>query len=673
MNWEVRTMRSATSCFNSTLYRKTMARFWPLWALYGVFWLFCIPLNLLNHYFDHLRYNALEVAQSRLLDNAQDIPYLLEAGVPLALVAGVLCAMAVFGYLYNHRSASMMHSLPMRRETLFLTQYLAGLSFLLLPNLAVAAVTAAAELVLLPPSDWGAALPALGVWLLAQSGVCLFFFSFAAFCAMFTGHVLALPAFYGILNILAYIISNLIAALMNAFFYGYPPRYYNDGIVRLLTPVWPLMEACVWRTRSYMEGTLEVAHPGSLEDPALVAGYAVAGLVLAVLALMVYRYRHVESAGDVVSIAIVRPFFQFGVAFCSGLCFGTLTAAFFGWQSDELSLTLSVLVWTAIGWFVAEMLLKKSFRVLGAWKGGLVMVAVMALLCGSFILDLFGVESRVPNVDEVEVVSVNAGFGYPYDDGNFNLKITDKDQIQKILDLHQAVVDAKDRSDYNSPVYESSDDYIYLDVTYTRKDGTTLQRTYHSVPVFEDEVDLQGSVTCQANQLIQDRDLVARCYNFDYFEGRRLVTAHLEGVYNQKEDCLDSLYFDGAASEDLVGLWQAVKTDYAEGTIGVRYLFNNNDRRANTYRTDLNLAFERQKKETLGENITQAMPYDEEKGIITTNLCITLTPNARNTLAWMEEMNVLGENYVFQTHNLLDEYGEEIIPEGGSGSVRVYP
>ena len=40
MNWEVRTMRSVTSCFNSTLYRKNLSRFWPIWALYSVIWLF---------------------------------------------------------------------------------------------------------------------------------------------------------------------------------------------------------------------------------------------------------------------------------------------------------------------------------------------------------------------------------------------------------------------------------------------------------------------------------------------------------------------------------------------------------------------------------------------------------------------------------------------------------
>ena len=39
-------MRSGTSYFNPTLYRKTMLRFWPLWALYGLLWLFALPLSL---------------------------------------------------------------------------------------------------------------------------------------------------------------------------------------------------------------------------------------------------------------------------------------------------------------------------------------------------------------------------------------------------------------------------------------------------------------------------------------------------------------------------------------------------------------------------------------------------------------------------------------------------
>ena len=55
-------MASTTSCFNSTLYRKTLQRFWPLWALYALFWLFLIPFSLLSRYLDNLRWDSAETA-----------------------------------------------------------------------------------------------------------------------------------------------------------------------------------------------------------------------------------------------------------------------------------------------------------------------------------------------------------------------------------------------------------------------------------------------------------------------------------------------------------------------------------------------------------------------------------------------------------------------------------
>ena len=41
-------MRSGTSFFNGTLYRKAFFRFWPIWALYGTLWLLVIPFPLLT-------------------------------------------------------------------------------------------------------------------------------------------------------------------------------------------------------------------------------------------------------------------------------------------------------------------------------------------------------------------------------------------------------------------------------------------------------------------------------------------------------------------------------------------------------------------------------------------------------------------------------------------------
>ena len=144
MSWEVRTMRSGTSFFNAALFRKTFLRFWPIWALYTAGWTLVLPLRL---WADAMRRSdwAAPALAEYLQNAANGVPGLLEAGVPLAAGAGLVCAMAVFSYLYSSRSACMMHALPLRREALFLTQYLAGLSFLLLPQLAIFILTAATE------------------------------------------------------------------------------------------------------------------------------------------------------------------------------------------------------------------------------------------------------------------------------------------------------------------------------------------------------------------------------------------------------------------------------------------------------------------------------------------------------------------------------------------------
>ena len=100
-------MRSGTSCFNGTLYRKTMARFWPLWALYGLFWMFAIPLNLMNRYFNYLRWTGgTGTPQDLLLDLAQSIPEYLAPGVWLAALCAAPILLGRWGLLDGRKATS---------------------------------------------------------------------------------------------------------------------------------------------------------------------------------------------------------------------------------------------------------------------------------------------------------------------------------------------------------------------------------------------------------------------------------------------------------------------------------------------------------------------------------------------------------------------------------------
>lgn len=633
-------MRSGTSCFNSTLYRKTMLRFWPLWAAYGLMWLFMVPFNLLNNYFSMGRGSVIPAERAQVLvESARDIPTTLQFGVFVACCYGVLCAMAVFGYLYNSRSACMMHALPLRREALFGTQYLAGLSFALLPNLVVAGITLAAELPLVPQNSWGTCLGSLGIWLLAQSGVNLFFFSFASFCAMFTGHILALPAFYGVLNLLVYVLDVLIRRLLNDFFFGFSV-YYGGNVVRLpeiFTPIWILSEATSWHVSSVtVDGVTKTINAYYLQNPGIVAAYAAAGVVLAVLALLVYRQRQVESAGDVVSVRLVRPIFKYGVAFCSGLCLGMFTTAFFGWRS-RLALAVCVVVWAVIGCFAAQMLLSKSFRVLRYWKGAAASCVVMALLCVACFTDVLGLTAWVPQAGEVASITVDCRLNYPYDSGDATLyNVTDPQQIQKVVAMHQAIVDHRDTVDSSSSRYEPGDDYTYLRVTYTLTDGSVVERDYMDIPIQKSDLNQEGTVTWAVSQIAQDRDMVAAMYNFDQFAQYRLVEAYLDRAGTQSGqtdlDTSQPHYLEGASNAQLKELWQAMRADFDAGTIGVRYLFDDQERVQNTYVTDLVFVFE--VPSSYGTSHSSDRPVTVSS---TTEMRITLTPNAENTLAWLTQ------------------------------------
>lgn len=634
MSWEVRTMRSGTSFFNSTLYRKTMLRFWPLWVAYGLMWLFLLPFNLLNNYFSMrgASVSSVELA-NRLVEYARDIPNTLQFGVFVACGYGVLCAMAVFGYLYNSRSACMMHALPLRRETLFGTQYLAGLSFALLPNLVVAGITLAVELPLVAQKCWGTSLASLGIWLLVQSGVCLFFFSFASFCAMFTGHILALPAFYGILNMLAYVLNMLINIVLSDFFFGFSMHSgRGSALAQILTPLWPLTEAVEWDpVQETVNGMTATTGEWYLLSPGTVAAYAAAGVVLAVLALLVYRKRQVESAGDVVSVRLVRPVFLYGVAFCSGLCFGVYTTAFFGWR-NRLSLAVCVVVWAVVGYFAAQMLLCKSFRVLKYWKGAAASFVVMAVLCVACLTDVMGITAWVPQADEVVSVDVDCRINYPYDSGDSTrYQVTAPGQIEKIVALHQAVLDHRDTVDTSSSHYQAGEEYTRLDVTYTLTDGRTVRRCYYDIPIHTEDLNTEGTVTWALNQIAQDRDAVEDMYDFDRFEKYRLVEAYLDRAGTQsgqtETDTNEPFYLEGASNAQLQELWKAVRADFDAATLGVRYLFDNQQRQENTYVTDLVFVFE----------VPSRNSVSEAGSSYSTDLRITLTPNAENTLAWLTQ------------------------------------
>ena len=515
-------MRCGTSFYNGTLGKQLTLRFWPLIALYSVIWAIVLPISGLNY-----------MRSGYIGGWATDIEYLFRAlATPMTIVFGVLAAMAVCSHLYTTRSCNFTAALPPKRTALFATHYLTGLLWLVVP---VAVMTLMASFLAI-----GCSLSGFASGLALVCMQTLFFYSFAVLCGMLTGHLLALPVFYGIFNGLVGGLWYLLTLLFREFYFGYPGSL-------VAVPAWVEWFTPAWQLFSY--GSPDAGYGMS-------AVYAGVGIVFALAAWLLYVKRPMERAGDVVIWAGLRPVFRYGVALCSGLALGSLTRLVLG--LDELGLAVSVMLWGVAGCFVGQMFLSKSVRVLRYWKGASAVALSFVALFGVIQLDLTGYETQVPDPDDVASVTLSGLSSLPVDTASdfLNISTSDSEAISLLTQLHQQLVDQFDTDDFDW----SCDSSTTLDLSYTLANGTRISRSY-LVPLYVEEESQPGTITYLAHEIVNNRDLMLQSYLFPQMakNGYRLT-----GVELYEEYAVDS---SSLSASEARKVYKALLQDIQEGNL----------------------------------------------------------------------------------------------------------
>lgn len=491
MRWEGKTMQSGTSFYNSALGRQLTLRFWPLWALYTVIWAIALPVS-----------GIMSLRQGWLDNWAAQVGQLCRGmGLLMAVLFGCMAAMAVCSHLYSVRSANFTAALPPRRTTQFLTHYLTGLAFLVVPVLVLAVPTA----LLVATAYTGYLGSTLAPGLVLVLLECLFFYSFAFLCGMLTGHILALPAFYLIFNGLAFLLWTLAIAILAEFYYGFP---IHGGRI----PDW-----LVWLCPVYC---IEIMDPFSSEGMARLAVYGVVGVVMAAGSWLLYRCRRMETAGDVIAWRGLRPVFLYSVSLCAGLTLGMLTRVTLG--LGEQGLAVSVLLWGLAGYFVARMLLTKSVRVLRYWKGAGVMAVVFVILFAVVKLDPTGYVARVPDPQDVAWVEVEGIQSEPFDGASYlEGNLSDPAVVELITQMHRLHLEQPDGIQYG----------FNMELTYHMENGRTMTR-YYTIYLEPADLERPDTVTYVANRLVNHPQALRTAYGLDQLDrleqelGARMIGAY---------------------------------------------------------------------------------------------------------------------------------------------------
>ena len=433
-------MKSRTSFFNVTVFKKDITRFFPLWALYLIGG--CL-----------IMLTATQGSEPGMA--ARTVGRSLYVLPIVNLIYAPLVATQLFGDLQKSRMCNALHALPIRREGWFFSHVAAGSSFSVVPNLV-------GMLLLMPRLGefWYIGF----LWLLAMTMEYLFFFGVAVLAIMVSGNRIASLAIYGIINFGSQLV------------YWFLSIVYLPSLYGIVIPQEPFSRLCPTEILvgddkllpfDYVKEARNWKFQGLGENWDYLIWIAVIGALFLGLALLLYRKRHLETAGDFISWKPVQPVFSIGYTLCFGAVFSIAGELF-----DD-ALLVFLVIGLVVGWFTGQMLLKRTvkvFRLPVILKGAAIVIVMLASIFAAKA-DVFGIVSYVPQKEQVAKVTLESHYSY-YGDGT--LVCEDREDIETVLDLHQTILDnQKYAGKYLGGYYRYA-----LKMKYTLTDGTTLTRDY---------------------------------------------------------------------------------------------------------------------------------------------------------------------------------------------------
>ena len=466
-------MKSRTLSSKGTLFKKNLTRFLPFWGLY----LLCLLLGLMT-----LSGGDREFYVVMNLGESARIMAVVNCGFAL------LAAQLLFGDLYDSRMCSGLHCLPLRREEIFGVNILTGLLVSLIPTLLMALCSLPLMLGSQVENAWQLSF----MWLAAANLEFVFFFGLAVFCVFLAGNRFSMAVIYGIANLWSMLLMLVLETLYMPMLRGVS---LDNTWCEVLSPLVHISDTplvIVSRMNPQTAGTFRMEP--SWAYLLLCAGI---GAALMALALLLYRRRALETAGECIAVKKVKPAIQVLFSLVAASGFAVVYQIFIGGGKLGFIMTFS-LVGLVVGWFAGAMLIEKTSRVF--YKKNLLRgLLLTALVLVTFLLtwlDVFGVRQFVPKAQDVAWVRINDSYGYhgssyyyeETEDGQMpGDALSEREAIERVILLHELALE-QDISDEQAhaaaeeyTVEESQSGMLSLPVSieYTMKDGKTVRRYYY--------------------------------------------------------------------------------------------------------------------------------------------------------------------------------------------------
>lgn len=441
---------SLKSLVNVSIIKSDLRRYWYLGALFALMIFLTSVMFIIS-----MRYNVQELETMSFVQTRFSSTMSISL-IPICMFC-VLIPAVIFSYIHHKSAMPLMHSLPSRRDGLFVSHLISSFALILVAliiNVVILLSMRENVAFLYRVSD-------VFAWFGISIVYCFVIMCISILASIITGNVMAsIVAPYAIALIVPFC-EMVYCYICQVYLYGFDVN--NPFIIS---------------EKLYMD------YEAMIKDYGIIL-YLAIGIVCLVASLICYKKRSLENYGMVVSFKKLNPVFLYGLAICFGLC-GFM---YVGEVTDFESLWFA-LPFGAVGVIVAKMIIQKTFKPKGFIKPIAIYTVFICIIYALSALDITGYENRIPDIDDIESVNVvngNLHLGGQYIEGTevyadndkmHNPTVTGND-IEKVIKLHKAIVENKSALDTKEIV--SGVNYTYQPIEYTLKNGKTLKRGYRLI------------------------------------------------------------------------------------------------------------------------------------------------------------------------------------------------
>ncbi|RDY31107.1 DUF6449 domain-containing protein [Lachnotalea glycerini] len=401
-------------------------------------------------------------------------------GILLAITAAgaIICGISGFSYLYSKSKVDLYHSIPVKREKLFVITYINGVIIYVVPyliNILIYFMIGASKQYLSGVAIRGAMF-AFAVNLIGY----LFIYSVTIVAVMMTGNLIVGILGTAVFMVYAPILLLVKSVLYQTFFTTYSAAGETNNYLAYVSPVFAYNQL--------------VNYMGKSGFATKMIGLILGFIIASVLGALLYKFRPSEAAGKSMAFKITQAPIKILIVLPTALVGGLLLMTI-SETSSFVWMLFGVIFISFLSHGMIEIIYNSDFKCIIENKIQLVLCMMLSVvIVGSAKLDLAHYNTYIPKEDKIESISID--LEYFEKDINYydktldltnnynnyidstvyklkNMKLTDiKNTYQFIQYAIANNVDTKKLQHYSFQTYTS------FTVKYNLKNNKTAYRRY---------------------------------------------------------------------------------------------------------------------------------------------------------------------------------------------------